>query len=361
MTRRGNIAKRYQRVFFGEYRKVLLTYLFVIFLFNAYSQERDSIRHSQTIKDGWIEPMRNMIGIDVSVNNSYETFEVSAPSNRFVLQPNMAANTRLKLNYKFISVGVQYAPDFIPGNGDEKIKGKTSGLAFGTLFIFKHWYLDLSYTQIKGYYLENTIDYMPWKEGDPYIQFPNLSYKGATISSGYIHNSKFSLRSLTSQTERQLKSAGSFIPAFDLRYYLIDDQSKGGTTQKSNNTEMSAGPGYAYTFVIKKKLYLSLALVGSVGYLNTKLTTRFPLEDEVTFQDNLILRWDGRIGVGYNGRRVYTGAYSSNSGTEYNQEKTTVVNTETRLFYHFFVGFRFNAPKFVELPATQLEDKYLKP
>ena len=120
------------------------------------------------------------------------------------------------------------------------------------------------------------------------------------ISAGYLHNSKFSLRSLKSQTERQLKSVGSFIPVFNFRYYNIDDKTPNASTQKSDNIEASIGPGYAYTFVTKEKFYLSLGALATFGYLNTNLTTRQPTGNIVTKQDNFIFRWDAKTGIGYN-------------------------------------------------------------
>ena len=87
-----------------------------------------------------------------------------------------------------------------------------------------------------------------------------------------------------------------------------------------------------YTFVSKEKFYLSLGLLSSLGYLNTKLTTRQPDGDITTNQDNFIFRWDGKVGLGYNVNSFYTGLYSTISGTEYRQENTTAMNFETRVF-----------------------------
>ena len=321
--------------------------------------QTDDTSHFQTA-DVWIEKMSDKIAMDISLNDKYEIFEVKTPTNKFILYPNAPLKLRMKFNYRFISFAFQFAPDFIPGNGDEDIKGKTKAFGVETSLIFNHWFLDVAYSQVRGFYLENTEEYIPWVDGDPYIQFPDLNYYGFAISSGYIGNSNFSLRSLASQTERQLKSAGTFIPVFNFRYYIMDDQSAGTTTQKSNNIEGGIGPGYAYTFVIKEKFYMSLGLLGSMGYLNTKLTTRQPTGDLITNQDNLIFRWDGKSGIGYNGHRFYSGIYANVSGTRYNQENTTAVNIDTRVFYHLFVGVRIKAPDYVAKQLDKIEAKFPK-
>jgi len=340
-------------------RHVILTATFSLcVLISISAQTADSL--SIKINDGWIEKINDKIGLDVSLNNSYETFEVKTATTKFILYPNTATNLRLNVNYRFISFGFEFTPDFIPGNGDENLKGNTKSFELRSAFIFKHWFTDLSYSKVKGYYLKNSDDFTTLLEGDSYIQFPDLNYYGFAISTGYSSNSKFSFRSLTSQTERQLRSAGSFIPVVNLRYYIIDDKSSGISTQKTNNFESSIGPGYIYTFVNKEKFYFSLGLLSSLGYLNTKLTTRQPDGDITTKQDNFIFRWDGKIGLGYNGRSFYTGIYTNISGTKYRQENTTAINFETRVFYHLFFGIRISAPSYLERKANKVEKLFQK-
>lgn len=327
--------------------KIYILTSFLLPCYWAVAQKTDTI--TNTIENGWIEKMSSKIAFDFSFNNSFKTFEVETSSNKVLLYPNTPNNLRLKANYEFISIGIQFSPEFLPGNGDNDLKGKTKSFQLGTSLVFRHWFSDISYSKVRGYYLKNTSDFnSSWASGDPFSQFPDLNFEGISISAGYINNSRFSLKSLSTQTERQLKSSGSFIPIFNLDYYVINDKSNATNTQKSNNIEVSIGPGYACTFVLKERFYSSLGVFGSIGYLNTKLTTRTISEDIITNQDNLVLRGDCKVGIGYNGRKFYSGLFGSVSGTCFRQENTTVMNTETRVFYHLFFGMRFNAPKFLK-------------
>jgi hypothetical protein len=323
---------------------------------HIHAQDPDSTR--LITEDGYIEKMSNRIAVDISFNNAYNIFEVNPnPDLRIVLFPNTPNKLRMKFNYDFLSLGIQFAPDFLPGNGDNDQKGKTRSFEIGTGLVFKHWFTDIVYSDVEGYYLENTRVFdMMLQNGDPFVQFPDLQYKGISVRSGYYHNSKFSFRSLTSQTERQLKSAGSFIGVLHMDYYTINDKSSTLDTQKSNNFEANIGPGYIYNFVFREKFYAALGLQAGLGYMHTRLTTRFPFGDVITNQDNFIFRWDARTGIGYNGTRYYGGLYANVTGTRYKQENTTAVNFETRVFYHLFLGIRLKSPGFLERSVRKVKN-----
>jgi len=87
------------------------------------------------------------------------------------------------------------------------------------------------------------------------------------------------------------------------------------------------------------------------------LTTRQSTGNTITKQDNFIYRWDGKTGIGYNGSSFYSGLYANISGTKYKQENTTVMNFETRVFYHVFIGFRIKSPDYIERQVTKIENK----
>lgn len=346
---------RNPRIFFHV---LIAIALFLWTIQGARAQLTDTTRH--LVEDGWIELMNNNISLKLSLNNDYETFKVHTEDNDIVLFPNVRTLNRLSGNYRFISFNVGFAPSFLPGNGDNDIKGKTKYFHAEAAFMLRHWFNNLSYNRVKGYYLENTRDYQAWVEGDPYLQFPDLVYNGFSYTTGWRFNPKVSLLSLTTQTERQLKSAGSFLPVLNLRYYSMNDKSTpspGGATQKSNNFEWNLGPGYIYTFVIREKFYTSLAFTPGIGFIHTRLTTRFPSGDDVNWQHNFAFRWEGKGGIGYNARDFFTGFYIGISGVSYHQQNTTVMNYDTRIFFQGFIGLRLKAPAGLKNFMDRIENK----
>lgn len=325
--------------------RILLILVICLPVILVKAQENDSIPNEP--ESEWIESMESKIGLKLSMTNDIETFKVDTETNDFEIFPNVNTALSLSANYKFLSFSFSMAPEFIPGNGDNDIRGKTSIFNFGLTVFKPHWFHELGFTRIKGFYLNNTSDYDPnWTSGDPYVQFPDLYYTSIHGVTGYKLNPNLSLIALSTQTERQLKSAGSFIPRLAYRYYWIDNRDdQSTTTQKSNNLEMVLGAGYYYTFVLKHSFYLGLGATPGLGWMNTRLTTRYPSEDELTIQNNLIFRWDAQGGLGYNGESFFAGAYYTITGTTFNQENTTVVNYDIQTAYKLFVGFRLNAPK----------------
>lgn len=322
------------------------------------AQLSDTTRH--LVEEGWIEIMNNNISAKLSLNNFYETFKIITETNDIILYPNFKTICHLGVNYRFISLNIGLAPSFIPGNGDDDLKGKSKTFNFGTSLIFRHWFHNVSYARVKGYYRKNTRDYQEWEPGDPYIQFPDLLFNRFSYTLGWKSNPKVSLPSLTTQTERQLKSAGSFMPVLNLRYYVMDDQSTldpGDFSQKSNNLEYSIGVGYIYTFVIKEKFYTSLAFTPGIGFTHTKLITRYSSGNEVNWQNNFAYLWEGEAGLGYNGRDFFTGFYIGLSGITYKQEKSTVRDYESRIFFQGFIGLRLKAPDGLKNFMDRIENK----
>lgn len=321
---------------------------------NGKAQSTDTLKATKS--NPWIQKMDDKIALDISFNNAYETFQVETSNTKVNLYPNTPRNLALTVNYSFISFGLQYAPDYLPGNNDKSQKGNTRSFKMGGSMVLKHLFGHASYSKVKGYYLENTSDYVNgWKKTDPYIQFPDLHYEGIAVGMGYSSNKNYSIRNVSSQTERQLKSAGSFILHSFFRYYLIDDRSNNVNKQKSSNFETSIGPGYAYTFVLKNNFYFSLGAQTQLGYLHTKLSTQQDSSLWVSFQDNLILRWELSSALGYNAERYYGGINATLAGARYGQQYTNAMNSETNVYYHIFLGLRLDAPKFVQQQMARIE------
>ncbi len=301
------------------------------------------------VEEGYIEKMDDYLALRLSYTNDVERFFIKQETIPVEIFPNTETKTRLNLNYRFLSLGVNFIPKFLPGNDDELEKGKTKSFGLNLELNFSHWVQQLSYSKTTGYYLNNTGDYNPaWKPGDPFVQFPQLQYKNFQGLTGYNFNSKFSTKALLTGTERQLKSAGSFFPYVLYRYYLVDNKEEikpGGSTQKSNNFEAILSAAYFYTYVFNEKFYASGGAAAGYGFISSKIVTRY-FDDQIDFkQTNGIFRYDLRGALGYNSERLFGGLVVTSENTLFEPKGTSVINSNQKIFSQFFVGFRFNAPK----------------
>jgi len=308
----------------------------------------------------YIEYMNNYINLKLSHTSDVDELSVITNENEIHLKPNASSFSQLYFNYRFISFSFRYVPKWLPGNDDNDKKGKSKFGGFGVNLNFNRWMQGLSYSKTKGYYLENTSDYnATWNENEPYIQFPQLEFKNFQGITAYKFNRNFSVNAVATQTERQVKSAGSFIPQLLYRYYIIDNKIElepNQSSQKSNNFEMVLGAGYYYTFVLKNNIYISLGATPGAGVVFTNLTTRYPDEEVVSNQSNAIFRIDGRAGLGYNGPRFFTGVYSNISASSEQQQNSSVINQDARLLVQGFVGYRLNAPKWMREKVDNVEN-----
>lgn len=305
---------------------------------------------STTIKH-FIESKRRMIHLTLSQNTDNENLSQTTGQNNFHLSPNNNSTTKLSFSYQFISFSIRFIPKFLPGNNDVQTKGNTISHGFGFNYNYKNWYAQLSYHKTSGYYLENSSDYISgWQPGDKYLQLPDLKYQEYQASFFYRSNPLFSFNALLNQTERQLQSAGTWLPGISIRNYIIDNQgaTAGTSSQRSTNVEGMLSAGYQYTAVMNKGWFGSLGFIPAMGLLHAKITTRLPSGDIHSSEKNTVYRLRGIGGLGYQANKWYAGCYANWNWLSYKQENTSVQNTEDKFSYQIYVGIRLKSPKLLE-------------
>lgn len=318
----------------------------------------DSLPHRTSSK---IETMEQFMTFKATQSSDAEKLGVHTATTDISLSPNAATSTRLGFTYRFIDVGFSFVPRFLPGNQDDDKKGKSTSTGLSTSFVLRHWVQELSYKRTKGFYLENTAAFDPsWTPGKPYVQVPDLVYTQYRGATAYNFNPQFSVGAILFQSERQLESAGSFMPQFLYRYYITDDQSAitpNGYTQRSKNLELLLGAGYHYTLVVARQWYASLGLTPNIGYILSRIETRSRTEIVKGKQDNVMFRFDGRAGIGYNGHRFFAGGYLNWQHARFRQQHTTATTKDDYAIFHVSVGYRLTAPRWMKQSIDNLTRK----
>lgn len=308
------------------------------------------------IQNGYIDNMDGFVNIKTSLTQKLELFNLNSDNKKYEIYPNSPNALRVSIDYKSLSIGYSFTPDFLNTNKKESIYGKSSGFNGQLGLQYDRWFNNFSVRYIKGFYINNTKDFdSTWREGKPYISEPNLYYSSLEGTTGYKFNPKFSLKSITSQTERQLKSSGSVITSVNYKYYETVDKSSpllGDSIKNSVNFEVGANIGYYFNIVIMKSFYISLGVSPGYGVVVSKVNKNTAGGKRSDNYSSTMFRASGIAAVGYNAERLYMGIYTDFTGGAFYNKNAAITNTTFANTYQAFVGYRFEASE--KLRATKM-------
>jgi len=273
---------------------------------------------------------------------------------------NNKINTSLSIDYKIISATFSFAPNFIPGNNDNHLKGNSSYSDFRFRVFPKSFIQTVYYKNMKGFYLKNMKDFDPdWQKGkDSYLQLPDLRIQSFGGITAYSFNKDFSLKSIYYQREWQKESSGSFVPAleYDLTFFKNKDDDDIKSVEKQFN--MGANLAYYYNWVVTKNVNISPFAFAGVGgkwssyQEDLEDGTKSPKENDKYFTK----KFGGGIHIGYNTERFLFGGKLNYSSYNYKQDDfTNVQNNNT--YGLIYVGYRFAPPKVVKNSYDKIQKK----
>lgn len=318
------------------------------------AQQTDAKTHS-AISSNIIE-MNDKISFRFEINNDIEFFEIKNDNIKYDIRPNSNTALRFSSNYRDITLSVQFAPKFLGNNNDDDLRGDTKNRRFSIAYNVDQWMHELTYFNIKGYFLSNYNKVTPNSKES--IKFPDMAYKGIRGSSGYRLNPDFSIKAITSLTERQLENAGSFIPSFVYLYYVLDNVEfvEANFSQRSSNLELALYGSYYYTVILERDLYFSLGLNPGVGLIGSRLHTCNFEGTKTNGEHSMLFRLGTEFSFGYNGPNYYAGINTVFSSSSYNQKSASISTSKKTAFFRIFVGFRIHEIKKVK----DLYEKYIK-
>ena len=188
-------------------------------------------------------------------------------SSDILYYPNISGVVGAHVFYKFIGISLAFK---LPKSSDYpdtkmiKIQLNLTGNKLGFAIL---------YNRYKGLYLYNNDDFLVSDK----INFPQMTLAYFRMSSQYIFSKRFSYKAAFKQSERQKKSAGSFlILANNTFTSLSNDASFIPFSEKVNypksydinlikSNTFNMALGYAYTFVISKYFSATTVLAGGLG------------------------------------------------------------------------------------------------
>lgn len=265
-------------------------------------------------------------------------------------RPNIKNNAGIAVNYKNIGAAVAW------NNGitalDSKIYGKSKYVDIQLNFYLRRFEIDLSYQRYKKFYLDQPEKFDPQRElSDPYPQRKDLQIDKYFFNVIYVFNpEKFSLKAAVNQTEKQMRSGGSWlllsaasfvdirsdstlIPVAYKQYFSEIQDFSGGELISA-----ALAPGYGYS-MIYNDFYITpcLFLGPGIGY------NRYDIQVGDKSSVNFGLKGNLRLGCGYSGECFFTGFYWVIDGIT-SKEKKVSIGTTTH-YFKILLGYRFQIDK----------------
>jgi hypothetical protein len=306
----------------------------------------------------YIQKFSEYIHLTAAAQTNNTEFIVGYPSakTRFNLVPQELIQQVIKLDYHFISL--RYAFSLGPlnsGSAQQNLGSKRK--EFGIGFSLKKCQLDFSLQDTKGYYIGNTKDFVPgWQPGDPYIQLAVLKSNITSVKVGYNINSNFSLSSLISGAEQQIKSTYSFIPTLIFNHIRFSDDTtlpRAGAHSDDYYTDFNFRLPIAGTWVLSKQLQVS-GVVGPVLGICFFRTDSYNAQLQKIAEKNSLTNtgYYARIGLSFSSDLFYMGAdgFIERYGTRQNDENMK------RIFYgaRIYIGYRFIPPNFLKRTVEKI-------
>lgn len=328
-------------------------------------QHIDSVLVSPMLNDTlYIREYNNRLNINLNTSNEFISYRIPFEGFNGVMKPNIYQRLAIDFNYRFatLRIGVRLKGS----EEDRERRGESDYLRFRLQFIFKNWAHKWEFNRIKGYYVSNSNDLLDTDTKNK-ILFPEMTSYIFHGESYRKLNPRYSIKAINSQTEAQIKSAGTWMPSIDYWYYYIEKMDTytdiNGETIKRQNYKTINGFtlasfwGYHYTFV-RKKFYLNSFVDIGLGY-DYAYNKYFENRKGVGFikTNNFTYGVKAGLHLGYNSDKFFFGGGVSNRIMDYLGQDQPTNALSNNLSFNIFIGHRFRAPKQVRKTVDFIDEK----
>lgn len=204
----------------------------------------------------YIQPYEHELSVKPHVYYKYTslTHEID-DNNEITYMPNSHVSLGLGITYKNYSISGGYGFGFMR----DKDRGKTAIFDFQYHYYGRKFIADVFFQRYKGFYTE--------QNDEVFTLYPDISIIQYGVFGQYVfNNKKFSYKAAFNQSEKQLKSAGSWQLGGGIYYNQVRSDSTLQLNQykRLRNYQLSVSGGYVYNWIISKNFYLSGGV--SVGF-----------------------------------------------------------------------------------------------
>ncbi len=278
------------------------------------------------VDTSYVVKFKRELALQAYLSKKYTSLSYQFPSeyNEHEYMPNSRTRLGVGVMWKAFALYLGYGFKFL----NDADKGNTKSLDLQLHYYGRRFLIDFFGQNYQGFYME-----YPEKSGN-YVLRPDLKIFQYGVVGQYVFNgNKFSYTAAFNQDEWQKRSAGSFHLGLGLYYSLMMADSSyllGGTIvnhQELRSVLVGPNLGYAYTFVIGRRFFITPSL--TVG-----LHVGFTSVDK--WQNKDVDAYPAvfpRIALGYNAERwALCLSYTNNKvSTAKSEDATLKLNTGSLL------------------------------
>lgn len=279
---------------------------------------------------------------------SVQLFALSASNNFTVnyieddmqidIVPNQKTTLNIGVQYDIASFSVGFAPSFFAenrDNSDSKMLSFSTALFPGRFMQFFEMYYQ------KGMSLESDNPKVA-------IYFPDLKSVKIGGNTAFLLNRKFSFRATRLQNAQQLRSQGSFAPGISYYYTTLDARKEPNIGSRIQFIDIAAEASYYYNWVIARRFLLASGASLGAGISWTK-------DGERDYTGGLV-KAGMMVAPGYNSERWFGGAQVRVHYAGHESEAAVEIGDAVG-YVTAFVGYRFDAPPFLERQKNKIKNK----
>jgi hypothetical protein len=214
----------------------------------------------------YIKSYQRQVMLKAFIYNQFLELNVETPNQDEVdYLSNNPVNIGLAITHPKIPLEISFGFNLGAKADENYLRTKSFDLQisnYGRMYV-----ADVSIKQYKGFYNDNPK--LSYEEAN----FPDLAIDEIGVAGQYVFNGrKFSYRAAFNQTERQIKSAGSFLLGGGLYYFHVmsDSLSLLDNKSKLKSYQLGVNGGYGHNWVIKKYWLVngSFSLGANIGNSN---------------------------------------------------------------------------------------------
>lgn len=247
---------------------------------------------------------------------------------------------------------------------NKRIYGESRARDLQLNVIGRRWGFDVFYQRYSGFYVSDADN--PEPANTPYPQRADVGTRNIGVSVNHIFNkNRFSFRSPYNFSERQLKSAGSFVAFGTLRNFRISGDSavvdpvyadifpELNSVQHISVITAGVAPGYTYNLV-----YKGFFLNGTLGVGPGINYSRYEYENGTGGTHNSFSTMlTARLALGYNGDRIFGGMTFINQGGRAGFDDTELNSSNSS--FKVLVGYRFQESGFLRKRIWDLPKSFI--